>query len=77
MKSLPAGLAVALFAVAPSAADDFGHFDWDVGITAHWRQQWALDLRRYGANIARAGCYGMNWCEPAVVAKITYNFIVL
>ena len=50
---------------------------WDVGLTATWRQQWALDVRYYGSDISRADCYGTNWCEPALVAKVTYSFVVL
>jgi uncharacterized protein (TIGR02001 family) len=49
---------------------------WDIGATATWRLQWALDLRYYGTDISRANCYGTNWCEPAVVAKVTYSFVV-
>ena len=49
----------------------------DVGLTATWRQQWALDVRYYGSDISRANCYGTNWCEPALVAKVTYSFAVL
>ncbi|HEY4943937.1 MAG TPA: TorF family putative porin [Rhizomicrobium sp.] len=50
---------------------------WDIGATATWRQQWALDVRYYGTDISVANCYGTNWCEPAVVAKVTYSFMVL
>jgi len=50
---------------------------WDVGLTATWRKQWALDMRYYGSDISRADCYGTNWCEPALVAKVTYSFAVL
>lgn len=50
---------------------------WDVGVTADWHRQWVLDLRYYATDIRRAGCFDMNWCEPTVVAKITYNFIAL
>jgi uncharacterized protein (TIGR02001 family) len=49
----------------------------DAGLTATWRQQWVFDLRYYATNVARADCYGTNWCGPAVVAKITYQFAVL
>jgi len=66
------------------ASATFGHqwarFEsnhWDIGLTATWRQQWALDVRYYGSDISRANCYGTNWCEPALVAKVTYNFAVL
>jgi uncharacterized protein (TIGR02001 family) len=50
---------------------------WDVGMTATWRRQWALDVRYYGSDITRVNCYNTNWCEPAVVAKVTYSFVVL
>jgi uncharacterized protein (TIGR02001 family) len=50
---------------------------WDAGITVNWRMQWILDVRYYGTDITVASCYGQNWCKPALVAKITYNFIVL
>jgi uncharacterized protein (TIGR02001 family) len=51
--------------------------NWNIGATATWRQQWEVDLRYYGTDISIAHCYGMNWCKPAVVAKIKYSFIVL
>ncbi len=50
---------------------------WDIGAAATWRRQWVLDVRYYGTDIAKADCYFQNWCEPAVVAKVTYNFVVL
>ena len=50
---------------------------WDIGATATWRQQWAFDLRYYGTDISAANCYGTNWCEAGVVAKITYQFSIL
>jgi uncharacterized protein (TIGR02001 family) len=50
---------------------------WDIGMTATWRKQWAFDLRYYGSDIRKINCYGTNWCEPAVVAKVTYSFEVL
>jgi uncharacterized protein (TIGR02001 family) len=50
---------------------------WDIGATAIWRQQWVFDLRYYGSDTARTDCYNTNWCEPALVAKITYQFAVL
>ena len=66
------------------ASATFGHQStqfqsnhWDVGVTATWRRQWALDVRYYGSDISRANCYNMNWCEPALVAKVTYSFVVL
>lgn len=49
---------------------------WSVGATAIWRQQWAFDLRYDGSDIRRSNCYGTNWCEPAIVAKVTYSFVV-
>jgi len=49
----------------------------DIGATATWRQQWVFDLRYYAADVAKADCYGTNWCEPALVAKVTYQFQVL
>ena len=49
----------------------------DAGFTATWRLQWVFDLRYYATDITRADCYGTNWCGPAVVAKITYQFQVL
>lgn len=49
----------------------------DVGLTATWRLQWVFDLRYYASDIAKADCYGTNWCEPALVAKVTYQFAVL
>jgi uncharacterized protein (TIGR02001 family) len=49
----------------------------DAGLTATWRQQWVFDLRYYATDIRRADCYGTNWCGPALVAKVTYQFIVL
>jgi uncharacterized protein (TIGR02001 family) len=53
---------------------DMNH--WDVGLTATWRLQWVFDLRYYATDIAKPDCYGMTWCQPAMVAKITYNFLV-
>jgi uncharacterized protein (TIGR02001 family) len=50
---------------------------WDFGATATWRQQWVFDLRYYGSNATRAECYHTNWCEAAVVAKLTYQFEAL
>ena len=50
---------------------------WDFGVTATWRQQWVFDVRYYGSDISIANCYGTNWCQPALVAKITYQFAVL
>jgi uncharacterized protein (TIGR02001 family) len=50
---------------------------WDIGLTATWRKQWALDLRYYDSDISRANCYNTNWCEKAFVAKVTYSFVVL
>ena len=49
----------------------------DIGLTATWRQQWVFDLRYYATDIRRADCYGTNWCGPALVAKVTYQFMVL
>ncbi|HEY0299801.1 MAG TPA: hypothetical protein VGC36_00595, partial [Rhizomicrobium sp.] len=49
----------------------------DIGLTATWRVQWLFDLRFYATDIAVADCYGRNWCKPAVVAKVTYQFQVL
>lgn len=49
----------------------------DVGLTATWHLQWVFDLRYYATDISTADCYGQNWCKPAVVAKITYQFQVL
>ncbi|MBL6853717.1 MAG: hypothetical protein ISS15_03580 [Alphaproteobacteria bacterium] len=49
----------------------------DAGLTATWRQQWVFDLRYYASDVTRADCYGTNWCGPAVVAKVTYQFQVL
>src|SRR3569833_44274 len=46
----------------------------DAGLTATWRQQWVFDLRYYATDVAKADCYGTNWCEPALVAKVTYQF---
>jgi hypothetical protein len=46
-------------------------------VTATWRQQWVFDVRYYGTDISVANCYGMTWCQPAIVAKITYQFAVL
>lgn len=54
---------------------DLSH--WDIGATATWRQQWVLDLRYYGTDVAPASCFFTNWCKPALVAKITYQFAVL
>ena len=66
------------------ASATFGHqwarFEsnhWDIGLTATWRRQWAFDLRYYDSDISRANCYHTNWCERALVAKVTYSFIVL
>lgn len=53
---------------------DMNHFD--LGLTATWRLQWVFDLRYYATDLPRAECYGTSWCQPAVVAKITYNFLV-
>ena len=50
---------------------------WDVGATATWRQQWVADLRYYGTDIGRTHCYTTNWCEAAVVVKLTYQFAIL
>ena len=50
---------------------------WDLGVTATWRQQWVVDVRYYGTDISVVNCYGMTWCQPALVAKITYQFVVL
>jgi len=50
---------------------------WDVGATATLRQQWVFDLRYYGSDVSAAHCFFMNWCKPALVGKITYQFIVL
>src|SRR5262249_34364471 len=49
----------------------------DVGLAATWLQTWVFDLTYYASDVARSDCYGTNWCEPAVVAKITYQFQVL
>jgi len=60
--------------------EDARHLDsthWDFGMTATWREQWVVDVRYYGSDISRAHCYGTNWCEPALVAKITYQFAIL
>jgi uncharacterized protein (TIGR02001 family) len=49
---------------------------WEAGTTATWRwrtQSVALDLRYYGTDLGRAQCFGMNWCGPAAVAKVTYG----
>jgi uncharacterized protein (TIGR02001 family) len=50
---------------------------WDIGAIATWRQQWVFDLRYYGSAATRAECYHTNWCEAAVVAKLTYQFEIL
>ena len=69
-----------------NASANFGHqwvalgpqaTHWDIGATATWRQLWEVDVRYYGTDISRADCYFQNWCEPAVVAKIKYSFVVL
>jgi uncharacterized protein (TIGR02001 family) len=49
---------------------------WEAGVTATWRwrtQNIALDLRYYGTDLARAQCFGQNWCGPGAVAKVTYG----
>jgi len=50
---------------------------WDAGVTARYGWQWTFDLRYYGTDAGRANCYGMNWCAPALVARLTYNVQVL
>lgn len=55
----------------------FGFNHWDVGLTATWRVQWVFDLRYYATDLNVSECHGMTWCQPALVAKITYNFEVL
>ncbi len=54
-----------------------GQTHWDIGVTATHGWQWAFDVRYYGSDVSRADCYHMNWCAPAVVAKLTYTFAVL
>ena len=68
-----------LSANAGYQSEEFGpkSLHWDVGATATWRQQWLFDLRYYATDLSRANCYGTNRCAPAVVAKITYQFVVL
>jgi uncharacterized protein (TIGR02001 family) len=50
---------------------------WDIGATATWRLQWVFDLRYYGSDISPAHCFSTDWCKPALVAKVTYQFQVL
>jgi uncharacterized protein (TIGR02001 family) len=54
-----------------------GQTHWDIGATATHGWQWAFDVRYYGSDVSRADCFHMNWCAPAVVAKLTYTFAVL
>ena len=49
---------------------------WDVGATASIGWQWRFDLQYAGSTAPRADCYGTNWCQPGVVAKVTYTFAV-
>lgn len=56
--------------------DGIDRTHWEVGATATWRwrtQNLALDLREYGTDLGRAQCFGMNWCGPGAVAKLTYG----
>ena len=50
---------------------------WDFGASATLRQQWVFDLRYYGSDVSPAHCFFTNWCKPALVGKITYQFAVL
>lgn len=45
---------------------------WDLGATAR-RGPVSLDLRYYATSLERAQCYGTDWCEPAVVGKLSYD----
>lgn len=45
---------------------------WDVGVTVK-RGPVGLDLRYSGTDLKRSQCYGTDWCEPAVVAKLSYD----
>jgi uncharacterized protein (TIGR02001 family) len=50
--------------------------NWDIGATASIGWQWAFDLRYYATTTRRADCYNTDWCGPALVAKVTYTFLV-
>lgn len=45
---------------------------WDLGATVK-KGPVSLDLRYYDADVSRAQCYGTDWCEAAVVGKLSYD----
>ncbi len=54
---------------------DLSH--WDIGAAATLRQQWVLELRYYDTDVGSSHCFFTNWCKPGLVAKVTYQFVVL
>lgn len=49
---------------------------WDIGASASIGWQWRFDLHYAGMTSSPAQCYGTDWCEPGVVAQLTYTFAV-
>lgn len=45
---------------------------WDLGATVR-RGPVSLDVRYYDTSLGRSQCYGTDWCEPAVVGKLSYD----
>lgn len=45
---------------------------WDIGVTAKLKSV-AFDVRYHDTDLERAQCFYSDWCDPSLVAKVTWN----